>query len=55
MAQLCSHKLFTSLTRNTAALRAVTISLKRPYAKSASPDDYGYCKFLLLNSAILRI
>uniref|UniRef100_A0A0R3RK12 Cytochrome c oxidase subunit 5B, mitochondrial n=1 Tax=Elaeophora elaphi TaxID=1147741 RepID=A0A0R3RK12_9BILA len=42
MAQLCAHKLFTGLTRNTAALRAVTMCLERPYAKVASPEDYGH-------------
>ncbi|KAM3721860.1 ATP synthase subunit alpha [Dirofilaria immitis] len=42
MAQLCARKLFIGLTRNTTALRTVTIYMKRPYAKVASPEDYGH-------------
>uniref|UniRef100_A0A915PLJ0 Cytochrome c oxidase subunit Vb n=1 Tax=Setaria digitata TaxID=48799 RepID=A0A915PLJ0_9BILA len=42
MAQLFARKLFTSLTRNTTACRGnVAMFLSRPYAKVASPEDYG--------------
>lgn len=46
MAQLCAQKLFTGLTRNKAVLHAVSMCMGRPYAKVASPEDYGYCEFL---------
>lgn len=45
MAQLTARTIIANLTKGRVATVTAALS-KRGYATEASPEDYGYCKFV---------